>query len=88
MKFKLFTLSIFLLLISSNLSAQKIIKLNNSFDKIIVSPHIETILKKGTKSSIEIKDINVSKEKFKYEIENGTLQVFLEGAKTYTKKKK
>ncbi|MEE9407849.1 MAG: head GIN domain-containing protein [Polaribacter sp.] len=88
MKFKLFILSISLLLINTNLVAQKTIKLNKSFDKVIVSPHIETIFKKGTESSIEIQDINVPKEKFKYELEKGTLQVYLEGAKTYTKNKK
>lgn len=77
-----------LLFICINLNAQKTISIEKKFDKIIVSPHIEAIFKKGAKSSIEIEDINVPMEKFKYELKKGTLQVYLEGAKTYTKNKK
>lgn len=77
-----------LLFINSNLNAQEIIKLASNFNKIIVSPHIEVTFKKGEKASIEIENINVPREKFQYELENGTLQVYLEGAKTYTKNKK
>jgi len=79
---------IVILFITSSLSAQKTIKLEQSFDKVIVSPHIETIFKKGNEASIEIENIKVPMEKFQYEINNGTLQVYLEGAKTYTKNKK
>lgn len=74
--------------LNSNLNAQTTIKLKSDFDKIIVSPHIETIFKKGTEPSIVIVDINVPVEKFKYEVNRGTLQIYLEGAKTYTKHKK
>lgn len=88
MKFKLLILFTSLLFINSNLNAQKTIKLDVDFDKIIVSPHIEAIFKKGNESSIVIEDINVSMEKFIYELKKGTLQVYLEGAKTYTKNKK
>lgn len=88
MKFKLITFLMSLLFLNSSLNAQKTIKLDQSFDKIIVSPHIEAIFKKGTEPSIIIDDINVPMEKFKYELKNGTLQVYLEGAKTYTKNKK
>ncbi len=88
MKTKLITLLSFLLFISIGLNAQKTIKIDGNFDKIIVSPHIEAVLKKGDKASIEIEDLTVSEEKFKYELKNKTLQVYLEGAKTYTKNKK
>jgi hypothetical protein len=88
MKFKLILFLTSLLVINSNLNAQKTIKLDGDFDKIIVSPHIETVFKKGTEQSIVIEDINVPIEKFNYELEKGTLQVYLEGAKTYTKNKK
>ena len=70
-----------------NLSAQETINITNNFDKIIVSPHIEAVFVKGNKPSVVIENISVPREKFKYEIENGTLQVYLEGAKTYTKNK-
>lgn len=84
-----FTYSIlFLLFFNSTINAQEIINIKENFDKIIVSPHIEVKFKKGTEASILIDDINVEREKFLYEIEKGTLQVYLEGAKTYTKNKK
>ncbi|TXD52102.1 MULTISPECIES: GIN domain-containing protein [unclassified Polaribacter] len=88
MKFKLSILFISLLCFSSHLKAQKTIKLNNDFNKIIVSPHIEAIFKKGNEASIVSQDINVALEKFQYELNKGTLHVYLEGAKTYTKNKK
>ncbi len=89
MKTKLITLiSCLLLITTSSLHAQKTIKIDGDFDKIIVSPHIEAVLKKGNKASIQIEDLTVSEEKFKYELNNKTLQVYLEGAKTYTKNKK
>lgn len=77
-----------LLCMYSNLNAQKTLILDSDFDKIIVSPHIEAVFKKGNELSIEIVDINVPIEKFNYELYKGTLQVYLEGAKTYTKNKK
>jgi hypothetical protein len=88
MKFKLSILFMSLLCMCSNLNAQKTIKLDIDFDKIIVSPHIEAVFKKGNELSIDIVDINVPIEKFNYELYKGTLQVYLEGAKTYTKNKK
>jgi hypothetical protein len=77
-----------LLSLWSTIHAQKTIKLKSDFDKIIVSPHIEVIFKKGNEPSVEIVTINVAQEKFLYELDKGTLQVYLEGAKTYTKNKK
>jgi hypothetical protein len=88
MKFKILIFLMSLLFLNSNLNAQKTIKLESDFDKIIVSPHIEAIFKKGSEPSIEIVDINVPVEKFKYELNRGILQIYLEGAKTYTKNKK
>jgi hypothetical protein len=88
MKFKILIFLMSLLFLNGNLSAQKTIKLESDFDKIIVSPHIEVIFKKGNEPSIEILDINVPVQKFSYELYRGTLQVYLEGAKTYTKNKK
>jgi hypothetical protein len=77
----------YLLFLNSNVNAQKTIKLESSFDKIIVSPHIEATFKKGNIPSIVIENITIPIEKFKYELANGTLQVYVEGAKTYTKNK-
>jgi hypothetical protein len=88
MKIKWIILLTSLLFLNGNLNAQKTIELDAGFDKIIVSPHIEAIFKKGNTASIEIVDISVPVEKFTYELNKGTLQVYLEGAKTYTKNKK
>lgn len=87
-QFKITIILILSLVLTTSLRAQKTIELDEDFNKIIVSPHIEVVFVKGDKSSIELKDITVSEEKFKYELLNNTLQVYLEGAKTYTKSKK
>lgn len=79
-----FTLFLF---VAHNITAQETINITNNFDKIIVSPHIEAVFVKGNKPSVVIENISVPREKFKYEINNETLQVYLEGAKTYTKNK-
>lgn len=76
-------------LLALNIQAQeKNISLTNSFDKIIVSPHIAAEFVQGEEASIVIESINEPIEKFQYEIKSGTLQVYLEGAKTYTKSMK
>ncbi len=79
----------FVLLTSLNTIAQeKLIELTGDFNKIIVSPHIEVEFVEGPVAQIEVNEMTVPVEKFKYEINNGTLQVYLEGAKTLTKHKK
>jgi hypothetical protein len=88
MKLKLIIFFTFILSIVNSLNAQKTIKLKPLFDKVIVSPHIEAVFKKGKEASIVIENMNVPIEKFKYELEKGILQIYLEGAKTFTKNKK
>ena len=88
MKLKLIIFFASLLFVNSSLNAQSKIKLQQPFEKIIVSPHIEVVFKKGKESSIIIKNISVPAEKFKYELDKGILQVYLEGAKIFTKNKK
>lgn len=75
--------------LSINVTAQeKTFTLTNNFDKIIVSPHIAADFVKGEQSSIVIESMTEPMEKFQYELKNGTLQVYLEGAKTITKNEK
>ena len=88
MKLKLTIFLLALCCLNSNLKAQNKIKLTQTFDKVIVSPHIETVFIEGVNPSIVIENISVPIDKFKYELKKGTLQVYLEGAKTYTKNKK
>ncbi|TYP98342.1 putative autotransporter adhesin-like protein [Tenacibaculum adriaticum] len=81
-------INIICLLVLQVASAQvKEIKGLKDFNKIIVSPHIEAIFKQGNNNSVVIEDISVPVEKFKIEVEDKTLQVYLEGAKTVTKNK-
>ncbi|WP_275315556.1 GIN domain-containing protein [Tenacibaculum bernardetii] len=87
-KLKILLLLITSLIVNITFGQDKFIPLNDNFNKIIVSPHIETIFIKGDVPSITIKNINVPIEKFQYEINSKTLQVYLKGAKTVTKNKK
>lgn len=59
-----------------------------SFDKIIVSPHIEVTIVQGNKESVEILSNSESDDKLNIEVNRGTLRIYLEGAKEFTKNEK
>lgn len=67
---------------------EKTFTLSDNFDKIIVSPHISAEFVRGDEASIVVEHITEPIEKFQYELKNGTLQVYLEDAKTLTKHEK
>jgi len=78
-------LIIILLAGSKYVNAQdKVIPLN-SFDKVVVSPHIQVNFEQGEKESITIEDISVPFEKFNIEQSGNTLHIYLEDAKMTTK---
>ncbi len=56
-----------------------------SFDKIIVSPHIEVNLVEGEQEGVVIENAKVSLDKINVEVEGGTLRLYLDGAKMVTK---
>lgn len=58
------------------------------FDEVVVSPHIEAVFKEGDKESVSIESITVPIEKLNIVIKNNALNVYLNGAKTTTNKKK
>lgn len=60
----------------------------DSFNEIIISPHIEVIFKKGAKESVEINELKLPMEKFNIEVKKNILHIFLEGAKISTETKK
>lgn len=60
----------------------------DSFDKVIVSPHIEVIFKAGEEESVSIESINVPMEKLNVEVKNNTLHLYLDDAKITAKKVK
>ena len=59
-----------------------------SFDEIIISPHIEVIFEKADKESVVIENIDVSMDKLHVEVKGKTLHVYLDDAKVYTKSEK
>lgn len=59
-----------------------------SFEKVIVSPHIEVILVEGNEESVKIENAKVSMDKINIVVEGKTLRLYLDGAKTVTKSEK
>ena len=58
------------------------------FDEVIISPHIEVVFEKADKESVVIESLDVSEEKLNVEVKGGTLQIYLDDAKAYTKSHK
>jgi hypothetical protein len=56
-----------------------------SFQKIIVSPHIELTLIQGDHESVTIENAKLPKEKINMVVEGNTLHLYLDGAKMVTK---
>lgn len=82
---------IILLLAFVSFSAKAQVKTYNvkSFDKIIVSPHVEVVLQQGDIESVEVNEIFLPIEKLNVEIEGRrTLRVYLDDAKMVTKTEK
>ena len=57
------------------------------FDEVIISPHIEVKLIKGTQKNVNIDEISVDESKINIEIKGNTLRIYLEDAKEITKTK-
>lgn len=76
------------LLTALTLSAQKKEMKVSSFDKVIISPHIEVTFIKGDEEMVIVEDVDVPLEKLNIDVDGRTLKIYLDGAKTYTKSKK
>lgn len=59
-----------------------------SFDKIIVSPHIQVTFRQGNETSVVIEELLVDRNKLNINVKGKTLQLYLEGAQTVTKHEK
>ncbi len=59
-----------------------------SFNKVIISPHIETTFVQGEEESVTILDNTLSDDIVNIEVKGGTLRVYLDDAKVTTKQKK
>jgi hypothetical protein len=84
----LFTLTLSILLFLPQLNNAQEVTQVKSFEKVIVSPHIEVVLVAGNEESVKIENAKISKEKINIEVEGKTLRLYLDGAKTVTKSKK
>ncbi len=78
------TIVAFLFLVVGVFAQSKTVSVD-SFDKIIISPHIEVELVEGPEESFLITDAKVSLDKINIEVEGRTLRIYLDGAKTVTK---
>ena len=82
-----FPLIVFLLFSNYSTAQSKVIAVE-TFDKVIVSPHIEVIFKEGVKESVSVESIIVPIEKLNVVVKNNTLNVYLDGARITTETKK
>lgn len=59
-----------------------------SFEKVIISPHVEATFTEGNEESVTVLNATVSSEKIHIESKNNVLRVYLEGAKAVTRNEK
>ncbi|WP_010182189.1 head GIN domain-containing protein [Aquimarina agarilytica] len=74
-------------ILSFNFLQSQTFKVEN-FNKISIHPHIQVDFIHGDTNEVVINSISVPEEKLTVEVENNTLQLYLEGAKIFTKKEK
>jgi len=60
----------------------------DSFDKVIVSPHIQVTFRAGDAEKVTIENTSVSMDKINIEVSGNTLRLYLDGAKVVTKSEK
>jgi hypothetical protein len=77
-----------LALYSINLFAQVKRVTVDSFDKVIVSPHISVTFVEGTSESVVVHTSTEPIQKLTIEVVGSTLRLYLDGAKTYTDSEK
>ena len=82
---KLFFIALTYVFIIGGIQAQEKTYAVTSFDKLIVSPHIEVNLLEGDEESVVIDNSKVSLDKINVEVEGRTLRLYLDGAKMVTK---
>ncbi|MFP4845421.1 head GIN domain-containing protein [Winogradskyella sp. PE311] len=80
-------LIITLVILGQSLKAQSK-KTVDAFNKVIISPHIETTFVQGDEESVTILENTLSNDIVNIEVNNGTLRVYLDDAKMTTKQEK
>lgn len=79
-----FSLTILIVFVFEATFAQNTTAVNH-FDKIIISPHVQVTFIEGNEESVTVEKSTVSNEKINIEVNNGTLRIYLEGAKEVEK---
>lgn len=90
MKKRPIQLLVFLALITltAEIQAQRKTFEVKSFDKVIISPHVQVSFRESSNEEVTIEDTDVPLEKVKVEVKGKTLRIYLEDAKFLTKRKK
>ncbi|MDC8004707.1 DUF2807 domain-containing protein [Aureisphaera galaxeae] len=57
----------------------------DSFEKVIISPHVAVTFEEGKSEAVVIESCNVDKDKVNIEVKGKTLRIYLDGAKEVTK---
>ena len=89
---KLFSVQIFLIVftilgIQRGNSQSETIKVE-TFNKIIISPHIQVVFVEGEEESVTVESITESMDKLNIEVKGKTLRIYLDDAKMVTKSEK
>ena len=82
------TIFILIILIGQLTIAQSKTISVTSFDKVILSPHIQATFVKGNEQSVVIEKSTVALDKINVEVNGKTLRIYLDGAKEVTKNEK
>ena len=81
-------LTLLTLALSVSLSAQvKTINVE-SFDEVIINPHIETVFEASDEEKVVIEFLDVDMDKLNVEVEGESLHLYLDDARVYTKSEK
>ncbi|MGY0035833.1 head GIN domain-containing protein [Pedobacter sp. NJ-S-72] len=83
----LFLIPLFIFALSEKTAAQKNVPVE-SFDKVIVSPHVQVTFTKGDKEAVTIQNCTIGRDKVHIESKDKTLRVYLEGEKDFPANKK
>lgn len=81
------TILIALLAIQTSLAQTKTVDVG-TFDKVIVSPHIQAVFQQGNSESVAIESSVLTEDKINIEVNGTTLRIYLDGARDVTKSEK
>ena len=60
----------------------------DTFDKVIVSPHVQVVFQQGDAEKVTVESSTVKEDKINIEVNGKTLRIYLDGARDVTKSEK